>query len=263
MSGRDIDESSENVLSDGRIERCGARRCRCRRRGRGGRRSAGLGDLQRGAPIDAETRTRKHLRSRSPRAQPEPVPESEPFEPEPLEPGGAPIDVELSHEHAAGDLHIPDGYAVLEGEAEGGRRAVGVVVSRFNGKVTTQLLDRALEELAAAECGRRPSRSWSCPVRSSSRGDGTRKDAPVCLHRRSRLHHPRRHASLRLRRERGGERPPARRARDGCSGLVRRAHARPRRAGGASYREGRRGGPQRARDGRSLLPAPGGGRARR
>ena len=78
------------------------------------------------------------------------MPESEPFEPEPLEPGGAPIDVELSHEHAAGDLHIPDGYAVLEGEAEGGRRAVGVVVSRFNGKVTTQLLDRALEELAAA-----------------------------------------------------------------------------------------------------------------
>ncbi|OFW53434.1 MAG: 6,7-dimethyl-8-ribityllumazine synthase [Actinobacteria bacterium RBG_16_67_10] len=45
---------------------------------------------------------------------------------------------------------MPDGYAVLEGEAEGGRRAVGVVVSRFNGKVTTQLLDRALEELEAA-----------------------------------------------------------------------------------------------------------------
>ena len=39
-----------------------------------------------------------------------------------------PMHVELSHEHAAGDLHIPDGYAVLEGVAEGGRRAVGVVV---------------------------------------------------------------------------------------------------------------------------------------
>jgi 6,7-dimethyl-8-ribityllumazine synthase len=58
--------------------------------------------------------------------------------------------VELSHEHAAGDLHIPDGYAVLEGVAEGGRRAVGVVVSRFNGSVTTQLLDGALAELSAA-----------------------------------------------------------------------------------------------------------------
>jgi 6,7-dimethyl-8-ribityllumazine synthase len=62
----------------------------------------------------------------------------------------APMHVELSHEHAAGDLHIPDGYAVLEGVAEGGRRAVGVVVSRFNGSVTTQLLDGALAELASA-----------------------------------------------------------------------------------------------------------------
>ena len=61
-----------------------------------------------------------------------------------------PMQVELSQEHAAGDLHIPDGYAVLEGVSEGGRRAVGVVVSRFNGSVTTQLLDGALAELAAA-----------------------------------------------------------------------------------------------------------------
>ena len=61
-----------------------------------------------------------------------------------------PMHVELSHEHAAGDLQIPDGYAVLEGVAEGGRRAVGIVVSRFNGSVTTQLLDSALAELATA-----------------------------------------------------------------------------------------------------------------
>ena len=61
--------------------------------------------------------------------------------------------VELSQEHAAGDLHIPDGYAVLEGVSEGGRRAVGVVVSRFNGSVTTQLLDGALAELSAAGVG--------------------------------------------------------------------------------------------------------------
>jgi len=65
----------------------------------------------------------------------------------------APMHVELSHEHAAGDLHIPDGYAVLEGVAEGGRRAVGVVVSRFNGSVTTQLLDGALTELSTAGVG--------------------------------------------------------------------------------------------------------------
>ena len=81
-------------------------------------------------------------------AEPEPDAEVD-AEPEPeleLEP----MVVELSHEHAAGDLHIPDGYAVLEGVAEGGRRAVGVVVSRFNGSVTTQLLEGALAELAAA-----------------------------------------------------------------------------------------------------------------
>jgi 6,7-dimethyl-8-ribityllumazine synthase len=71
-------------------------------------------------------------------------------EPEEGEFDETPMHVELSHEHAAGDLHVPDGYAVLEGAAEGGRRAVGVVVSRFNGKVTTQLLDGALAELSAA-----------------------------------------------------------------------------------------------------------------
>jgi len=62
----------------------------------------------------------------------------------------APMAIELSHEHAAGELEIPDGYAVLEGEADGGRRAVGVVVSRFNGAVTSRLLERALEELESA-----------------------------------------------------------------------------------------------------------------
>ncbi len=34
--------------------------------------------------------------------------------------------------------------------ADGGRRAVGLVVSRFNGNVTSRLLDRALEELEVA-----------------------------------------------------------------------------------------------------------------
>ncbi|HEX3290482.1 MAG TPA: 6,7-dimethyl-8-ribityllumazine synthase [Gaiella sp.] len=52
-------------------------------------------------------------------------------------------------EHAAGELTIPPGYAVLEGEARGGRRAVGIVVSRFNGEVTGALLDAALAELDA------------------------------------------------------------------------------------------------------------------
>jgi 6,7-dimethyl-8-ribityllumazine synthase len=63
---------------------------------------------------------------------------------------GAGIALEPSLEHAAGDLDIPEGYAVLEGVADGGRRAVGVVVARFNGQVTSRLLARALEELELA-----------------------------------------------------------------------------------------------------------------
>jgi len=71
-------------------------------------------------------------------------------EPEPApEPELAPAPVESSAEHAPGELEIPPGYPVLEGEPRGGRRAVGIVVSRFNGEVTGRLLDSALEELEA------------------------------------------------------------------------------------------------------------------
>jgi len=54
-------------------------------------------------------------------------------------------------EHAPGDLTVPPGYAVLEGESRGEHRSVGVVVARFNGDVTTRLLESALGELDA--CG--------------------------------------------------------------------------------------------------------------
>ena len=59
-----------------------------------------------------------------------------------------------SPEHAAGDFFVPDGYGVLEGKPQGGRRAVGVVVSRFNGAVTGKLLEGALAELESAGVGR-------------------------------------------------------------------------------------------------------------
>ena len=36
---------------------------------------------------------------------------------------------------------VPESYGVLEGKPQGGRRAVGIVVSRFNGAVTSKLLD--------------------------------------------------------------------------------------------------------------------------
>ena len=86
-------------------------------------------------------------------AAPQPAVEEEleeQVEPGLAEDDGSGIAVEPSLEHAAGDLDIPEGYAVLEGVADGGRRAVGIVVARFNGQVTSQLLERALEELDTA-----------------------------------------------------------------------------------------------------------------
>jgi 6,7-dimethyl-8-ribityllumazine synthase len=61
--------------------------------------------------------------------------------------------VETSSEHAPGQLDLPPGYAVLEGQPQGRRRAVGIVVSRFNGEVTGALLASALEELGARGVG--------------------------------------------------------------------------------------------------------------
>jgi 6,7-dimethyl-8-ribityllumazine synthase len=52
-------------------------------------------------------------------------------------------------EHAPGELEIPDGVAVLEGEPAGSR-PVAIVVARFNGEYTSRMLTRALEELEAA-----------------------------------------------------------------------------------------------------------------
>jgi 6,7-dimethyl-8-ribityllumazine synthase len=57
-------------------------------------------------------------------------------------------------QHAAGELLIPDGYGVIEGSPTGNRRAVGVVVARFNGELTSELLSSALDELERAGVGR-------------------------------------------------------------------------------------------------------------
>jgi 6,7-dimethyl-8-ribityllumazine synthase len=53
-------------------------------------------------------------------------------------------------EHAPGGLSLPDEVAVLEGVPRGGRRTVGIVVSRYNGEITNRMLGRALEELEEA-----------------------------------------------------------------------------------------------------------------
>ena len=68
-------------------------------------------------------------------------------------PEGHDEELETSSEHAPGELAIPPGYSVLEGEPRGGRRAVGIVVSRFNGEVTGKLLTSALDELTAYGVG--------------------------------------------------------------------------------------------------------------
>jgi len=57
-------------------------------------------------------------------------------------------------EHAAAELSVPDGYGVITGSSDGSRRAVGVVVSRFNGEVTNRLLQSALEQLERAGVAR-------------------------------------------------------------------------------------------------------------
>jgi 6,7-dimethyl-8-ribityllumazine synthase len=49
-------------------------------------------------------------------------------------------------QHAEGELRVPEGYGVLTGSPDG-RRAVGIVVSKFNGEITSRLLERALSEL--------------------------------------------------------------------------------------------------------------------
>jgi 6,7-dimethyl-8-ribityllumazine synthase len=50
-------------------------------------------------------------------------------------------------EHAAGELRLPAGVTVYQGSPDGARRTVGIVVSSFNGRITTRLLDAALGEL--------------------------------------------------------------------------------------------------------------------
>ena len=57
-------------------------------------------------------------------------------------------------EHAPGGLEIPDGVSVVAGDAQGAPRPVAIVVSRFNGDITTRLLARALDELGEAGVGR-------------------------------------------------------------------------------------------------------------
>jgi 6,7-dimethyl-8-ribityllumazine synthase len=73
-----------------------------------------------------------------------------PLEEEPPADDGAgeePDDTPVPIEHAGGELEIPIDLNVIEGEADGASRGVAIVAARFNGEVTTRLLDSALDEL--------------------------------------------------------------------------------------------------------------------
>jgi 6,7-dimethyl-8-ribityllumazine synthase len=155
LSSHDIDSTSENVLHDWASEKSSAE---------GSAEQVELStdepELDDDAPAWGAAAAPSELTAEAIvdiEEESEPVPDElgeADEEPEPeladVEIDETPMHVELSHEHAAGDLHIPDGYAVLEGVADGGRKAVGIVVSRFNGKITTELLDGALAELSTA-----------------------------------------------------------------------------------------------------------------
>jgi 6,7-dimethyl-8-ribityllumazine synthase len=55
-----------------------------------------------------------------------------------------------AQEHAPGEFEVPSGYKVVTGSSSGDGRAVGVVVAKFNGDVTSRLLRTALDELERA-----------------------------------------------------------------------------------------------------------------
>jgi 6,7-dimethyl-8-ribityllumazine synthase len=87
----------------------------------------------------------------------EPAGEAEPEAEEDEEP-----EPERAAEHAEGELDIPDEVALLEGVADGKRRSVAIVASRFNGEITNRLLQSALDELD--EAGVRPEAITIMPV---------------------------------------------------------------------------------------------------
>lgn len=88
-----------------------------------------------------------------PAAEPEPEPQSS--EQAPLAPEEPlPAASEPEPQHAPGELQVPTGVRVFGGSANGARRSVAIAVGRFNGEITSRLLDGALAELTAAGVAR-------------------------------------------------------------------------------------------------------------
>jgi 6,7-dimethyl-8-ribityllumazine synthase len=93
-------------------------------------------------------------RAEETRLRAEPAVDGEPAEIRAPEPDNAQAEelplLRQPEEHAPGGLVIPDDVNLLEGTPSGGSRGVAIVVSRFNGDITTRLLEEALAELERA-----------------------------------------------------------------------------------------------------------------
>ena len=89
----------------------------------------GADELRVTPPFDAEAETRVA-----------------PDEREAEDPPAAPAASAPPAEHAPGRLVIPDGVGAFVGMPNGVRRSVGIVVSRYNGDITTKLLGRKPQE---------------------------------------------------------------------------------------------------------------------
>jgi 6,7-dimethyl-8-ribityllumazine synthase len=90
-------------------------------------------------------------REDEPDEPPEDTPEDEAEERPEEVPEDSPIhQLRGADEHAEGELNIPPHVKVLEGSPNGSRRGVAFVVARFNGEITSKLLESALAEADAA-----------------------------------------------------------------------------------------------------------------
>lgn len=67
-----------------------------------------------------------------------------------VEPGA---ESEYPGEHAEGELRIPAGYSTIEGFPSGGGCVVAIAAGRFNGEITSGLLESALSELGRLGVG--------------------------------------------------------------------------------------------------------------
>ena len=87
--------------------------------------------------------------------EPEAFPEEPPEPHEPFEPAVVPAAAAVAaEEHAPGELLLPDGPEILEGQPNGFRRTVAIVVSRFNADITNRLLESAVDALVDAHVSR-------------------------------------------------------------------------------------------------------------